>query len=311
MAHDHIHQHEHDQRHAQDHDHAPGHRHHHDHSHLDWVEMAPWLEQEAELYTPLYERALAWLGKKQTEPGLIVDAGSGPGVISCLLAEAFPGARVVAADSAEPLLERARDRARRLGVDDRFTTLSGELPAVLDDLDYPADLIWAANSLHHLGDQRAALTAFAERLAPGGTLALVEGGLPVRFLPRDIGIGRPGLQARIDAVTADWFAEMRASLPGSVDEPEDWQALLAAAGLRPTGTRSFLLDLPAPTTDRARATLVATLTRTREACADRLDATDLATLDRLLDPDDKASLHHRRDVFYLTAKTVHTAARLT
>ncbi|MET9444977.1 class I SAM-dependent methyltransferase [Streptomyces sp. NPDC006610] len=310
MAHDHIHQQEHDQRHAQDHDHAPGHRHHHDHSHLDWVEMAPWLEQEAELYTPLYERALAWLGKKQTEPGLIVDAGSGPGVISCLLAEAFPGARVVAADSAEPLLERARDRARRLGVDDRFTTLSGELPAVLDDLDYPADLIWAANSLHHLGDQRAALTAFAERLAPGGTLALVEGGLPVRFLPRDIGIGRPGLQARIDAVTADWFAEMRASLPGSVDEPEDWQALLAAAGLRPTGTRSFLLDLPAPTTDRARATLVATLTRTREACADRLDATDLATLDRLLDPDDKASLHHRRDVFYLTAKTVHTAARL-
>jgi SAM-dependent methyltransferase len=311
MAHDHIHQQEHDQRHAQDQDHAPGHRHHHDHSHLDWVEMAPWLEQEAELYTPLYERALAWLGKKQTEPGLIVDAGSGPGVISCLLAEAFPGARVVAADSAEPLLERARDRARRLGVDDRFTTLSGELPAVLDDLDYPADLIWAANSLHHLGDQRAALTAFAERLAPGGTLALVEGGLPVRFLPRDIGIGRPGLQARIDAVTADWFAEMRASLPGSVDEPEDWQALLAAAGLRPTGTRSFLLDLPAPTTDRARATLVATLTRTREACADRLDATDLATLDRLLDPDDKASLHHRRDVFYLTAKTVHTAARLT
>jgi SAM-dependent methyltransferase len=310
MAHDHIHQQEHDQRHAQDQDHAPGHRHHHDHSHLDWVEMAPWLEQEAELYTPLYERALAWLGKKQTEPGLIVDAGSGPGVISCLLAEAFPGARVVAADSAEPLLERARDRARRLGVDDRFTTLSGELPAVLDDLDYPADLIWAANSLHHLGDQRAALTAFAERLAPGGTLALVEGGLPVRFLPRDIGIGRPGLQARIDAVTADWFAEMRASLPGSVDEPEDWQALLAAAGLRPTGTRSFLLDLPAPTTDRARATLVATLTRTREACADRLDATDLATLDRLLDPDDKASLHHRRDVFYLTAKTVHTASRL-
>ncbi|MGW2857144.1 hypothetical protein ACWDAZ_36405, partial [Streptomyces sp. NPDC001215] len=29
---------------------------------------------------------------------------------------------------------------------------------------------------------------------------LLEGGLPARFLPRDIGIGRPGLQARLDAV---------------------------------------------------------------------------------------------------------------
>ncbi|MFB8771588.1 class I SAM-dependent methyltransferase [Streptomyces broussonetiae] len=293
---------------AHDHDHAHHHAHHH--GDLDWAAMAPHLEAEAELYTPLYERALAWLGRKQTEPGLIVDAGSGPGVISALLADAFPGARVVAVDAAEPLLERARERAERRGVADRFSTLAGELPPILDDLDYPADLIWAGNSLHHLGDQRAALTAFAGRLAPGGTLALVEGGLPVRFLPRDIGIGRPGLQARLDAAQADWFAEMRAGLPGTVDVPEDWPHLLASAGLRPTGTRSFLLDVPPPATDRARSCLVTTLTRVREACADRLDATDTATLDRLLDPDDRAGLLHRRDVFFLTARTVHTAARI-
>ncbi|MBC7272898.1 MAG: class I SAM-dependent methyltransferase [Streptomyces sp.] len=295
---------------AHDHDHAHHHDHTHHHGDLDWTAMAPHLEAEAELYTPLYERALAWLGRKQTEPGLIVDAGSGPGVVSALLADAFPGARVVAVDAAEPLLERARDRAERRGVADRFSTLAGELPRILDDLDYPADLIWASNSLHHLGDQRAALTAFAGRLAPGGTLALVEGGLPVRFLPRDIGIGRPGLQARLDAAQADWFAGMRAELPGTVDVPEDWPQLLASAGLRPTGTRSFLLDVPPPATDRARACLVTTLTRVREACADRLDATDTATLDRLLDPDDEQGLHHRRDVFFLTARTVHTAARI-
>ncbi|MFE6281900.1 class I SAM-dependent methyltransferase [Streptomyces sp. NPDC057877] len=307
MAHDH-HDHDHHQR--QRHDHAHGHHHDHDHGDIDWTAMAPHLEAEAELYTPLYERAMAWLGKKQTEPGLIVDAGSGPGVISALLAEAFPGARVVAVDAAGPLLERARERAERRGVADRFSTLTGELPDVLGDLDYPADLIWASNSLHHLGDQRAGLAAFAERLAPGGTLALLEGGLPVRFLPRDIGIGRPGLQARLDAAQADWFAEMRAALPGTVDVPEDWPDLLASAGLRPTGTRSFLLDVPPPATDRARACLVTTLSRIREACADRLDATDVATLDRLIDPEDKAGLHHRRDVFFLTARTVHTAARL-
>ncbi|MFI9168602.1 class I SAM-dependent methyltransferase [Streptomyces lincolnensis] len=303
MAHDHDHDHEHD------HGHKHGHGHGHDHTDIDWNEMAPLLESQAELFTPLYERALAWLGHKQTEPGLIVDVGSGPGVVSCLFADAFPGARVVAVDGTEPLLERARDRAERRGVADRFGTLAGELPGVLDELDYPADLMWAGRSLHHLGDQRAALAAFAERLATGGTLALLEGGLPARFLPREIGIGRPGLQARLDALEEEWFAAMRADLPGSVAETEDWPALMAAAGLRHTGTRSFLLDLPAPTTDRARAYAAAVLGRLRDGFGDRLDATDRATLERLLDPADAASVHRRPDVFLLAAHTVYTAVK--
>ncbi|AWE53276.1 MULTISPECIES: class I SAM-dependent methyltransferase [Streptomyces] len=283
--------------------------HHHDHTDVDWDEMGPRLEAQAELFTPLYEHALAWLAKRQTEPGLVVDAGSGPGVVACLLADTFPGARIVAVDASGPLLDRARTRAERLGVADRFDTLTGELPGVLGDLDYPADLLWAGRSLHHLGDQRAALAAFAERLSFGGTLALQEGGLPSRFLPRDIGFGRPGLQARLDVVEAEWFARMRAELPGSIAETEDWPALLAAAGLRPSGTRTFLLDLPAPTTDRARAHAAATLARTREVLGDRLDADDRATLDRLLDPGDEASVHHRPDVFVLAAQTVFTAVR--
>ncbi|MBZ9642199.1 trans-aconitate 2-methyltransferase [Streptomyces sp. PSKA30] len=298
---------------AHDHKHDHGHHHHghghHDHADIDWADMGPLLEAQAELFTPLYERALAWLAKRQTDPGLIVDAGSGPGVVACLLAEAFPGARVVAVDGTEPLLERAGARAKRLGVADRFATLPGDLPEVLGDLDYPADLLWASRSLHHLGDQRAALAAFAGHLAPGGTLALMEGGLPSRFLPRDIGIGRPGLQARLDALEEEWFAQMRSSLPGAVAETEDWPALMTAAGLKPTGTRSFLLDLPAPATGRARAYIAASLSRLRDAFGDQLDATDRATLDRLLDPDDKASVHHRPDVFVLAAHTVHTATR--
>ncbi|MFF8034525.1 class I SAM-dependent methyltransferase [Streptomyces sp. NPDC016626] len=283
--------------------------HHHDHTDIGWAEMAPLLEAQAELFTPLYERALAWLAEEVTEPGLVVDAGSGPGVISCLFAEAFPGTRVVAVDGSEPLLERARARAGRQGIADRFGTLAGELPEVLAELDYPADLLWASRSVHHLGDQRAALAAYAARLAPGGTLAVMEGGLPARFLPRDIGIGRPGLQARVDAVEDEWFTRMREELPGSVAHTEDWPALLTSAGLHHTRTRTFLLDLPAPAADRARAYAVASLTRTREVLAEGLDAEDRATLDRLLDPADPASVHHRPDVFVLAAHTVHTAVR--
>ncbi|BFO17091.1 class I SAM-dependent methyltransferase [Streptomyces sp. KM77-8] len=293
----------------------PGHdreqRHGHSHSHcdMDWAEMAPLLENQMELFTPLYERALNWLAKEVTEPGLIVDAGSGPGVVSCLFAETFPGARVVAVDGSAPLLERARDRAGRQGAADRFDTLTGDLPGVLGELDYPADLLWASRSVHHLGDQAAALAVFAQRLAPGGTLAVMEGGLGLRFLPRDIGFGRPGLQARIGAVEEERFARMRAELPGSVAVVEDWPALLASAGLRHIRSRTFLLDVPAPATDRARAFVTDTLTRTREVLGEDLDAGDRATLDRLLDADDKASVHHRPDVFVLAAHTVHAAVR--
>ncbi|MEW2044764.1 methyltransferase [Streptomyces sp. NPDC005476] len=289
---------------------ADGHKHGHGHgTAIDWAEMAPHLEAQAELFTPLYERALTWLGKEVTEPGLIVDVGSGPGVVSCLFAETFPGARVIAVDGSAPLLERARQRADRLGYGDRFGTLAGELPAALGELDYPADLMWAGRSLHHLGDQRAALAAFAERLAPGGTLAIMEGGLPTRFLPRDLGFGRPGLEARLDALQEEWFARMRADLPGSVDEPENWAALLDAAGLKHTRTRSFLLDLPAPASDRARAYITASLARLRDIYGDTLDPDDRAVVDRLLDPKDEAGVQRRADVFVLAAHTVHTAVK--
>ncbi|WP_133913822.1 class I SAM-dependent methyltransferase [Streptomyces sp. NBC_00582] len=308
--HPHEHRHQGEPAHDHEHHHDGGHRHgHHHDTDIDWAAMAPHLEAQAELFTPLYERALAWLGKEVTEPGLIVDAGSGPGVVSCLFAETFPGARVLAVDGSAPLLERAGERAARLGHADRFGTLTGELPDVLGELDYPADLLWAGRSLHHLGDQRAALTAFAERLAPGGTLAIMEGGLPSRFLPRDIGLGRPGLEARLDALQEQWFAQMRADLPGSVEVAEDWPALLASAGLKHTRSRSFLLDLPAPASDRARAYVTASLSRLRDVYGDTLDAEDRATLDRLLDPDDPAGVQHRPDVFVLAAHTVHTAVK--
>ncbi|WP_031224430.1 class I SAM-dependent methyltransferase [Streptomyces roseochromogenus] len=295
-----------------DHHGHDGHDHGHGHGHggdVDWAAMAALLEAEAEVHSPAYARALAWLGKEVTEPGLIVDAGSGPGVIACLMAEAFPGARVVAADASAPLLERARARAARQGVADRFDTLAGELPESLRELEYPADLLWASRSLHHLGDQKAALTAFAARLAPGGTLAILEGGLPSRYLPREIGFGRPGLQARLDVAQEERFARMRAELPGAVTETEDWPVLLSAAGLKHTGSRSFLLDVPAPVPDRVRAFVVGALTRAREIHADALDAEDRATLDRLVDPADPGSVHQRPDVFVLTAHTVHRAVR--
>ena len=47
----------------------------------------------------------------------------------------------------------------------------------------------------------------------------------------DIGIGRPGLQTRLDGVRERWFEIMRAELPGSTTVVEDWPAMLTRAGL--------------------------------------------------------------------------------
>ncbi|TLQ42774.1 class I SAM-dependent methyltransferase [Streptomyces marianii] len=287
-----------------------GHGHGHDTTHIDWEELATLLEREAALSLPLYEQVALWVRDMLPAGSVrrVLDVGSGPGAVSVLLAEVFPQAEVVAVDATPGLLELARARADRAGLGDRFGTHVAELLDGIAELG-PADLVWASGSLHHVGDQRAALTGLAGLLRPGGLLALLEGGLPARHLPRDIGIGRPGLESRLEAAAATWFADMRAALPGAKPEVENWRALLAAAGLTPAVTRSFLLDLPAPVTDTVREGLVSGLSWQRKALEGRLDADDAAVLDRLLDEDDEEGLMRRPDCFMLAARTVHTARR--
>ncbi|MEV6751627.1 methyltransferase [Streptomyces sp. NPDC051214] len=287
---------------------AHDHKHGHHHEDIDWATMGPMLERNAELAAPQNREIAAWLRTWQPEPALIADVGSGSGSISFLLAEIFPKANVIAVDPAEPLLERARERASREQLTDRFSTLQAELPQGIGELP-PADLLWIGRALHHVGDQEGALAALADRLAPGGALALLEGGLNQRSLPRDIGFGRPGLQTRFDLADDEWFTRMRADLPGAKAVTEDWPTLLKEAGLRHAGTRTFLLDLPAPVSEAARAQIISELSRRRDMHEDTLTPDDLTTADRLLDPDDEQSLHHRPDVFLLSAQTVHVGVK--
>jgi SAM-dependent methyltransferase len=294
--------------------HKTGHDHSHD-GHPDWEMLGPLLEQGAEVLTPCFEQAAAWLRDLLADAGetsgalpvrRVLDIGSGPGVTTCLLAQAFPEAEVVAVDATEALLERTRVRAARLGLGERVHTHHAELPDGLDALG-GADLIWSSKALHHVGDQRGAVSALAGHLRPGGLLAVSEGGLTPRFLPRDIGIGRPGLQARLDALAEEQFSDMRDALPDAVTAVEDWPAFLADAGLRTPRTRSFLLDLPAPLSAAAREYVIGGLVRTLDVCGDRLDQDDLTTIARLTDPDDAAGISRRPDAFLLSAQTVHTA----
>ncbi|QIZ38552.1 class I SAM-dependent methyltransferase [Saccharopolyspora sp. ASAGF58] len=267
---------------------------------IDWAAMADLLELEGETHSPCVQGALGELA--HLAPQRILDIGSGPGVAACELAAVFPQAEITAVDGTPQLLARAGERAERLGV--RLRTQVAEFPAGLADL-VPADLVWSGQVVHHVGDQQDVLNRLAGLLEPGGVLAIVEGGLPARWLPRDLGFGRPGLQFRLDAAMADRFDQMRADLPGSITVAEDWPGMLRAAGLTEARAKTFLVDHPAPLADGPRRFARRVLERQRGGLADSLDAEDLATLDRLLDPADPAGIDRRPDLFLLTAKTVH------
>jgi SAM-dependent methyltransferase len=271
------------------------------------------LEQEAELHSGFLAEAAHWLrGLLGPEDRVtaavrrVLDVGSGPGVASCVLARTFPQADVVAVDRSPSLVARAGVRAAEHGLTGRITTRRAERPEEFGRLG-PADVIWTGNVCRHLGDQQAALRSLASALRPGGLLAVAERGLAPRFLPRDIGIGRPGLQARLDAVLEEHFAARRARLPGSTSVVEDWPYLLAAAGLVPTGTRTFLIDFPAPLDLAARRHLHTRLRRLLAEIGDQLDLVDRLTLQQLVEGDACTGILWRPDAFYLAAVTVHTA----
>ncbi|MEU7296719.1 class I SAM-dependent methyltransferase [Streptomyces exfoliatus] len=280
---------------------------------LDDEDLGAGPEHEAELHSGFLTDAAHWLhgllgpGRRSTAPvRRVLDVGSGPGVASCVLAEVFPEADVVAVDRSPAFLDRALARAAESGLSGRVTTVRAERPDEFGRLG-PADLIWTGNVCRHLGDQQQALRSLASALRPGGMLAVAERGLPPRFLPRDIGIGRPGLQARLDAALEARFAATRARLPGATSVVEDWPCLLASAGLVPAGTRTFLVDFPAPLDLAPRRHLHTRLRRTLDELGERLDLVDRLTLEQLVDGDACTGVLWRPDVFYLTAVTVHTA----
>jgi ubiquinone/menaquinone biosynthesis C-methylase UbiE len=62
--------------------------------------------------------------------------------------------------------------------------------------------VWAASSLHEVADPDRVLSNVYAALHAGGLLVVVEMDDLPRFLPDDVGLGRPGLEARCHAALA-------------------------------------------------------------------------------------------------------------
>ena len=121
--------------------------------------------------------------------------------------------RVIAADGSEHVLAAAAAMTE----DERVSFVHAELPdgllaladAIRQTSPAGADVIWSAAAIHHLGDQQAAIDGLSSLLAPGGRLAIAEGGLSPRYLPTDLGIGEYGLEDRLIAAHQASFRRMR------------------------------------------------------------------------------------------------------
>jgi SAM-dependent methyltransferase len=266
--------------------------------------LAELLELDAEVLHGYLSGAIAWVAAQAPDKPRhrIVDLGSGTGTAAVALAQRFTGAGVLAVDASAEMLTRVQAKATDLGLDGRIATLQADLDGPWPALG-PADVVWASMSLHHLADPGRALREVFASIRPGGLVAIAEMNSLPRFLPDDVGLGRPGLEARCHAAAAELNAHRLPHLGA------DWGQLLAQAGFTDITERAFSIDtdppLPAATGRYARLVLQ----RTRDQLGGTLDAEDLATLDALIDGNGPRSVLHRHDLAVRGTRTIWAAIR--
>lgn len=271
-----------------------------DHSHGPQHEegLADLLDLDAAMSGSAWEEVTAWATRfVRDSPQRILDLGAGTGTGALALARRFPAAEVVAVDRSPVMLERVQAAAREQGLGGRVRVVPADLDAA-----WPAvgavDLVWASSFLHEVADPAALLDNVRASLRPGGLLVVVElDGLP-RFLPEDLGIGRPGLESRCHRALADagWNAH------------PDWRPLLEETGYEVRGPHTVSTAAhqdPAATAHYAQAWL----SHLRPALQDRVEAVDLGTLDHLLAPAHPEALLRREDLRLRADRTVWAARR--
>ena len=285
----------------------------HAHSHhppdLDWAALVAFAELEGEVLLPFLTGTASILAGLCEREGVdvrrVLDVGSGPGVGTCVLAERFPSAIVVAADGSAEMLAGAVARAERLGFGDRVQTQVVELPEGLATLGR-ADLVWASMVLHHVGDEAAALRGLRARLRPGHLLALVEFGGPLRLLPGDVDLGRAGLWERLDKARAAWLADMRAGLPGAAPSA-DYPAMLEAEGFEVLVDRVVPVHVDPPLDARARELAQRHLQNMRPRLEPYADPADLEAIDVLAEEGNPAGILLRDDAVYHASRRLLVA----
>jgi SAM-dependent methyltransferase len=312
--------------HQSPHDEHPPHNHHSphdDHSHGQDAHQhggaaadnyTDLLEWDAEVLHDYWSAALDWV--REAADGAIrarlLDLGSGTGTGAIGLAQRFPGAEVVALDISPVSVARVSAKAAGLGLGSRVRAVEADLDLGWPDLGWAAapapdapvlDLTWASMSLHHMADPGQVLRDALGATRPGGLIAVAEFSQPLRFLPDDLGFGRPGFESRIAETLGHAHTELMPTL-GS-----EWAPRLAEAGWHVVAERDFPIDLDPPSHPDAPRYARAWFARLSEGLAGRLETGDHATLTELLDESSPRSVLRRANLHIRGVRTVTLARR--
>lgn len=251
--------------------------HAHDHATSSGDSMTGLLDLDGEVLHDYWSAALDWVVDAAPSPSVarLLDLGAGTGTGALGLAERFPAAEVIAVDVEPGSLARLRDKAAGRGLAGRVRALEFDLDGGWPDLG-PLDLTWASMSLHHMADPGRVLRDVLAATRPGGLIAVAEFAEQLRFLPSDLGFGRPGFEDRLADRLGHAHAQELPTL-GSA-----WAPRLAEAGWEVADEREFLIDLDPPTHPRAAEYARLWFTRLSERFADQLEPDDQATLTTLV-----------------------------
>ncbi|MCI2417787.1 methyltransferase [Saccharopolyspora sp. K220] len=283
----------------------------HSHDNIDWDEHLQRLRDADEFNAPEVAELVAALLRPTDRSVIEIGGGAGGTAAAFAAALADSGGALTIVDSAPQLLAAAGSHAEQVAdrVDVRAVQADAAADSLVEAVGQQADLVIAAFVVHHLPDQLAGLRRLVSLVRPGGRLAIVEFGLQTKVLPADVGIGEPGLEARLIAAREEWFQQMRAEMTGSVRLPMGWAKALSEAGLAEVRSWSYLVDRPAPVDRTGREAVLRRLHLLRRNAEDRVAPEDLAVLDQLLDESSEHYAGNRDDVYYLTANTVHLGTR--
>jgi SAM-dependent methyltransferase len=204
------------------------------------------------------------------------------------------GSTVTAVDLSPEMLAHLRGRADAAGLGDRIRTVEADLDQPWPDLG-PADVIWAASSMHHMADPAKALAAAFGALRPGGLLVIAELDSFPRFLA---GTADEDVELRGHAAAAERRHE------AGMHMHEDWGDRMTHAGFTSVTKRHFDIDLRPPLPAAAARYAEVSLSRMRHGLEERLSSADVAALETIT-----AGLAGRDDLSVRTERTVWLARR--
>lgn len=262
------------------------------------------LAQHDRFYLAEYQQIVNWLNIQSGQT--ILDAGCGGGGMSLLLAQAVgETGNLVALDLAADLLHTTQTLIRVAGFESRVTYWQADV-CQIPQTDVQFDLVWSSRVIHGLADPLAGLIELSHTLKPNGHLALGEGGVALRFLPFDLGIGEPGLEDRLLSLRLRRFATWREQLTGRVSHGYGWLTMLQKAGFKNIKARTFFIEQIAPFSDNQKSYMLGCLSDYLDMEEYRflLTKADAQVLKELVNPHSPHWLFNRTDLHILSGSTV-------